>query len=96
MCTLQKAAYLGFKAGNPSPTVGWNVYADAPDAIGAVLILRSEADASLRTPQKIVIYLTNVTMRGLTPSSEFCASRRRYGETAGGGEASGDKMTLVS
>jgi len=49
MCTLQKAAYLGFKAGNPSLTVGWNVYADSPDAIGADLILGNEADASMDT-----------------------------------------------
>ncbi|MHC4640949.1 MAG: glycoside hydrolase 5 family protein [Planctomycetota bacterium] len=29
MCTHQKAAYLGYKAGNPDLTVCWNVYAGA-------------------------------------------------------------------
>lgn len=29
MCTHQKAAYLGYKAGNPNLTVCWNVYAGA-------------------------------------------------------------------
>ena len=49
MCSLQKAAYLGFKAGAPSLSVGWNVYADSPDAVGADLILGNEADASMDT-----------------------------------------------
>jgi hypothetical protein len=30
MCSFQKAAYLGFKAGDPSVTVCWNVYTTAP------------------------------------------------------------------
>ncbi len=49
MCTLQKAAYLGFKAGDPGLIVGWNVYADSPDALGADLILGNQADASVDT-----------------------------------------------
>lgn len=30
MCSLQKAAYLGFKAGDPDVIVGWNVYTTLP------------------------------------------------------------------
>ena len=30
MCSFQKAAYLGFKAGDPTVTVCWNVYTTAP------------------------------------------------------------------
>jgi len=30
MCSYQKAAYLGFKAGDPDVTVGWNVYTTLP------------------------------------------------------------------
>jgi hypothetical protein len=30
MCSFQKAAYLGFKAGDPAVTVCWNVYTTAP------------------------------------------------------------------
>lgn len=30
MCSLQKAAYLGFKAGDPQVIVGWNAYATIP------------------------------------------------------------------
>ena len=30
MCSFQKAAYLGFKAGDPGATVSWNVYTTAP------------------------------------------------------------------
>lgn len=30
MCSYQKAAYLGFKAGDPQVTVGWNVYTTVP------------------------------------------------------------------
>jgi len=32
MCSYQKAAYLGFKAGDPDVTVGWNVYTTLPTA----------------------------------------------------------------
>jgi hypothetical protein len=30
MCSLQKAAYLGFKSGDPDVIVGWNVYTTLP------------------------------------------------------------------
>ncbi len=30
MCSFQKAAYLGFKAGDPDLVVGWNAYASSP------------------------------------------------------------------
>jgi hypothetical protein len=30
MCSMQKAAYLGFKAGRPDVIVGWNAYAGVP------------------------------------------------------------------
>jgi len=33
MCSYQKAAYLGFKAGDPDVTVGWNVYCTAPTPV---------------------------------------------------------------
>ncbi|MBN2449933.1 MAG: hypothetical protein JXR77_06070, partial [Lentisphaeria bacterium] len=39
MCALQKAAYLGLKAGNPEIVAGWNVYAGSPNALHAELIL---------------------------------------------------------
>jgi hypothetical protein len=43
MCTHQKAAYLGFKAGNSNPTVCWNVYAGAGTALHAAGVLENEA-----------------------------------------------------
>jgi hypothetical protein len=49
MCTLQKAAYLGFKAGDPDLIVGWNVYAGSPNAVDADLILGNQADACMDT-----------------------------------------------
>jgi hypothetical protein len=49
MCTLQKAAFLGFKAGSPGVTVCWNVYAGSPGATEKALILGNEADAYMDT-----------------------------------------------
>ena len=49
MATLQKAAYLGFKAGDPSLTVCWNVFAGSPDVTGKDLILGNQADAYMDT-----------------------------------------------
>jgi hypothetical protein len=43
MCTHQKAAYLGFKAGNPGLTVCWNVYAGAGTALHSAGVLENEA-----------------------------------------------------
>ena len=43
MCTHQKAAYLGFKAGNPNVTVCWNVYASAGTALHSQGVLKNEA-----------------------------------------------------
>jgi len=42
MCTHQKAAYLGFKAGNPNLTVCWNVYAGAGTPLHAEGVLENE------------------------------------------------------
>lgn len=49
MCTLQKAAFLGFKAGDPGLTVCWNVFAGSPNGLQADLILGNEADAYMDT-----------------------------------------------
>lgn len=43
MCSHQKAAYLGFKAGNPSVTVCWNVYAGSGTSLHAQGVLENEA-----------------------------------------------------
>lgn len=43
MCTHQKAAYLGFKAGNPDVTVCWNVYAGAGTTLHSKGVLENEA-----------------------------------------------------
>jgi hypothetical protein len=43
MCSHQKAAYLGFKAGNPSVTVCWNVYAGSGTALHTDGVLENEA-----------------------------------------------------
>jgi len=43
MCTHQKAAYLGFKAGNPDLTVCWNTYAGAGTSLHSEGILLNEA-----------------------------------------------------
>lgn len=42
MCALQKAAYLGYKAGDPGLTVGWNVFAGSGTALQTDLILANE------------------------------------------------------
>ena len=42
MCTHQKAAYLGFKVGNPGLTVCWNVYAGAGTTLHAEGVLENE------------------------------------------------------
>jgi hypothetical protein len=43
MCTHQKAAYLGFKAGDPDVTVCWNVYAGAGTTLHSKGVLENEA-----------------------------------------------------
>lgn len=43
MCTLQKAAYFGFKSGLPAVTVGWNVYAGGGTDLHTEGVLRNEA-----------------------------------------------------
>lgn len=42
MCSWQKAAYLGFKAGDPEAIVGWNAYTGAPTATHAQGIVENE------------------------------------------------------
>lgn len=42
MCALQKASYLGFKAGDPDLTVCWNVYAGAGGARHSAGVLDNE------------------------------------------------------
>lgn len=42
MCSLQKAAYLGFKAGNPTATVCWNAYAGVPTPLHTKIVLANE------------------------------------------------------
>jgi len=42
MCTHQKAAYLGYKAGNPDLTVCWNVYAGAGTPLHTKGILENQ------------------------------------------------------
>jgi hypothetical protein len=43
MCCFQKAAYLGFKAGDPDVTVCWNVYTTAPTPQHTKGLLDNEA-----------------------------------------------------
>jgi hypothetical protein len=42
MCTHQKAAYLGYKAGNPDLTVCWNVFAGAGTALHTKGVLENQ------------------------------------------------------
>jgi len=43
MCTLQKAAWLGFKAGDPGVVVCWNCYAGSGEALHTQGVLENEA-----------------------------------------------------
>ena len=43
MCSYQKAAYLGFKAGDPHVVVGWNVYTTLPTTLHTQGLLDNEA-----------------------------------------------------
>jgi hypothetical protein len=43
MCSFQKAAYLGFKAGDPDVTVCWNVYTTTPTPRHTQDLLENEA-----------------------------------------------------
>ena len=43
MCSLQKAAYLGFKAGDPDATVCWNVYAGSGSSVDTEGVISNEA-----------------------------------------------------
>lgn len=43
MCSLQKAAYLGFKAGSPDLTVCWNVYAGSGSPLHTAGVIGNEA-----------------------------------------------------
>jgi hypothetical protein len=43
MCSHQKAAYLGYKAGNPDLTVCWNVYAGAGTPLHTKGVLENQA-----------------------------------------------------
>ena len=49
MCALQKASYLGFKAGDPDVTVCWNVYAGAGGERHTAGVLDNEAWAYFNT-----------------------------------------------
>jgi len=42
MCTYQKAAYLGFKAGDPDVIVGWNVSTATPTKLHTRIVLANE------------------------------------------------------
>ncbi len=42
MCTYQKAAYLGFKAGDPNIIVGWNVSTATPTTLHTRIVLANE------------------------------------------------------
>ncbi len=42
MCTYQKAAYLGFKAGNPEVIVGMNAYAGTPTNLHTRNVIKNE------------------------------------------------------
>ena len=42
MCTYQKAAYLGFKAGDPNVIVGWNVSTAKPTKLHTRVVLANE------------------------------------------------------
>ena len=42
MCTHQKAAYLGFKAGDPDLIIGWNAYAGVPTRLHTKGVLENE------------------------------------------------------
>ncbi|HNR97959.1 MAG TPA: hypothetical protein PKX48_03665 [Planctomycetota bacterium] len=42
MCAFQKAAYLGFKAGDPAVIVGWNAYAGVPAPLHTKGVLANE------------------------------------------------------
>lgn len=43
MCAWQKAAWLGFKAGDPELVVGWNAYAAVPTRLHTEGVLENEA-----------------------------------------------------
>ncbi|MBZ0258690.1 hypothetical protein K8I31_21675 [bacterium] len=43
MCSLQKAAYLGFKRADPGLIVGWNAYAGKPTQLHTRGVLQNEA-----------------------------------------------------
>ncbi len=43
MATAQKAAYLGFKAGDPDIIVGWNAYAGVPTQLHTKTLLENQA-----------------------------------------------------
>lgn len=49
MCALQKAAYLGFKSGDPEITVCWNVYAGAGSQVHTAGVLANETWSSFDT-----------------------------------------------
>ena len=49
MCSLQKAAYLGFKAGDPGVLVGWNVYTTLPTMEHTHGLERNQASAYFDT-----------------------------------------------
>ena len=42
MCSYQKAAYLGFKAGNPKVTVGFNAYCGVPTKLHSQTLVNNE------------------------------------------------------
>ncbi|HAK93848.1 MAG TPA: hypothetical protein DCM87_02260 [Planctomycetes bacterium] len=43
MCSFQKAAYLGIKAGDPAAIVGWNAYAGVPTPLHTKTVIANEA-----------------------------------------------------
>jgi len=74
MCTLQKAAFLGFKAGAPDLTVCWNVYAGSPGVTEKDLILGNQADA----------YMDTFDIHSYSPVDTYAAEMTHAREAAAG------------
>ncbi|MBN1420299.1 MAG: discoidin domain-containing protein [Planctomycetes bacterium] len=75
MCSLQKAAYLGFRAGDPEAIVGWNAYAGVPAAGHTREVIENEAWPYFDTYNIHTYDLPHTYLENWAPAREAACGR---------------------
>lgn len=75
MCSFQKAAFLGFRAGDPEAIVGWNAYAGIPAAGHARGVIENEAWPYFDTYNIHTYDLPHTYLENWAPAREAACGR---------------------